>query len=62
MHHQMFQECCPIMQIFNNAKELEPTASPLNLSLEAMRAEVWPEAFRMHGQESPLNPACMIFF
>ena len=58
-HYQMFQECCPIVQIADNPRGLEAMGSPLNLSLETMgsQEEPWPDAIHWQSQELQLSLA-----
>ena len=58
-HYQMFQECCPIVQIIDNHRELQATGSPLNASPETMgsQGEPWPDEVQGQSQESQLSLA-----
>ena len=59
MHHQMFQECCPIVQTPDQSRELTATGSSVALSQPASQGEPWPwpDADPWQGQDSQLSVA-----
>ena len=55
MHHQIFQECCPIVQTPDQPRELTVTGSSMALSQLASHGEPWPDADPWHSQDSQLS-------
>ena len=58
-HCQMFQECCPIVPLADNSRELGATGSPLHLTPETLgsQGEPWPDAVHRQGPESQISLA-----
>ena len=56
MHHQMFQECSPIVQTQDPPRELPPTEGH-DISQLGSQGEPWPDVASWQGQESQLSPA-----
>ena len=54
MHHQMFQECSPIVQTQDQPRELPPTGGSTVFSQPSSQGEPWPDAAPWQGQESQL--------
>ena len=50
MHHQMFQECCPVVQTPDQPRELTATGSFVALSQPASQGKPWPDADPWQGQ------------
>ena len=57
MHHQMFQECSPIVQTQDQPRELPPTGGSNVFSQPTSQDEPWPDAAPWQGQESKLSLA-----
>ena len=57
MHHQMFQECSPIVQTQDQPHELPPTEGSNVFSQPSSQGEPWPDAAPWQGQESQLSLA-----
>ena len=55
MHHQMFQECSPIVQTPDPPRELPGTTRSMNFSQPGSQGEPWPDADPWQGQESQLS-------
>ena len=56
IHHQMFQECSPIVQMQDQPRELLPAGESV-LSQLGSQGEPWPDAASWQGQESQLSLA-----
>ena len=56
-HHQMFQECCPIVQTPDPPRELAGTGPSMNLSQPGSQGEPWPDADPWQGQEPQFSVA-----
>ena len=58
MHHQMFQECSPIVQTQDQPRELPlPPTGESVFSQLGSQGELWPDAVSWQGQESQLSLA-----
>ena len=55
MHHQMFQECCPIVQTPDQTREKTATGSSMAFSQPDSHGEPWPDADPWQGQGSQLG-------
>ena len=55
MHHQMFQECSPIVQTPDNPRELTAIGSSLALSQHGSQGEPWPDAEPWQGRDLQLS-------
>ena len=54
MHHQMFQECSPIVQTQDPPRELHSTGER-DISQLGSQGEPWPDVASWQGQESQLS-------
>ena len=55
MHHQMFQQCCPIVQTPDQPRKLAATGSSVSFSQPASQGDPWPAADPCQGQDSQLS-------
>ena len=55
MHHQMFQECSPIIQTLDKPRELSTMGGFNALSQPSSHGEPWPDAEPWQGQDSQLS-------
>ena len=56
MHHQMFQECSPIVRMQDPPREL-PSTEGHSISQHGSQGEPWPDVASWQGQESQLSLA-----